>query len=155
MVSNVPGTVIRSPTDSSGPRVLSKARSLLVVIGSVLMNACTFTRDHVSSDTLVTQPLTRIFPLWGIEDGVSVSMVSDNGASSSRRDAARAAAAGLVPDPPAARARAWVAAWCQARVAVPADGSAWTGATGAANSAIDATAARAGSSVERRSTARL
>ena len=57
-MSKVPGTVIRSPTDSSAPRVLSKARSLLVVIGAGAMNAWTLMAVHVSSELLVTQPLT-------------------------------------------------------------------------------------------------
>ena len=90
MVSNVPGTVIRSPTDSSGPRVAWNASSLLEVIGNSPMKACTLTADHTSSELLVTSPLTVTLPLFGIEDGVRVSMVSDSGASS-------AAAAGVRP----------------------------------------------------------
>ena len=82
MVSNVPGTVIRSPTDSSAPRVAWKASSLLEVIGNSPMNACTLTADQTSSELLVTSPLTVTLPLFGIEDGVRVSMVSDSGASS-------------------------------------------------------------------------
>jgi hypothetical protein len=86
-VSKVPGTVMRSPTDSSAPRVLSKARSLLVVIGSAAMKACTLTADHVSSELLVTQPLTITLPRWGIEDGVRESMVRESGASAAARTA--------------------------------------------------------------------
>src|SRR6478752_3948887 len=116
MVSNVPGTVIRSPTDSSAPRVAWNASSLLEVIGNSPMNACTLTADHTSSELLVTSPLTVTLPFFGIEDGVRVSMVSDSGASSAAADggtAGPAVAAGM-PHP------------------------------------SDATATRAGSSVERR-----
>ena len=95
-MSKVPGTVMRSPTDSSTPRVLSKARSLLVVIGSAPMKACTLTAVHVSSELLVTQPLTITLPLWGIEDGVRESIVSESGASAARTAGAGAGAgAGL------------------------------------------------------------
>ena len=128
MVSNVPGTVIRSPTDSSGPRVAWNASSLLEVIGNSPMNACTLTADHTSSELLVTSPLTVTLPLFGIEDGVRVSMVSDSGASS-------AAAAGQDAGPPLA----------------PAAGPAV--AAGMPHPS-DATATRAGSSVERRGTLR-
>ena len=130
MVSNVPGTVIRSPTDSSAPRVAWNASSLLDVIGNCPMNACTLTADHTSSELLVTSPLTVTLPLFGIEDGVRVSMVSDSGASSA------AAAGALRPPLPAA---------------APAAGPA---VTAGMPHPSDATATRAGSSVERRGTLR-
>ena len=69
MVSKVPGAVIRSPTDSSTPRVLSKSRSAVVVMGSAPMKVCTLTNDQISSLVLVTQPLTRTLPWRGIEEG--------------------------------------------------------------------------------------
>ena len=128
MVSNVPGTVIRSPTDSSAPRVAWNASSLLEVIGNSPMNACTLTADHTSSELLVTSPLTVTLPLFGIEDGVRVSMVSDSGASSAAAAGDGAAAA-----------------------AAPAAGPAV--AAGMPHPS-DATATRAGSSVERRGTLR-
>src|SRR5215207_2201670 len=128
MVTNVPGAVIRSPTYSSGSRVLSKARSVESVIGSGLMNACTLIADQVSSDSLVTQPLIRTLPFWGIEDGVSCSIVIDSGASPSARAAAGPVAAAGPAESPMAR---------------PVD------RTGSA------TTARAGSSVDRRGTPRL
>ena len=124
MVSNVPGTVIRSPTDSSGPRVAWNASSLLEVIGNCPMNACTLTADHTSSELLVTSPLTVTLPLLGIEEGVRVSMVSDSGASSA---AAAGSTAGAAAGPAVA-----------AGMPHPSD----------------ATATRAGSSVERRGTLR-
>ena len=131
MVSNVPGTVIRSPTDSSAPRVAWNASSLLEVIGNSPMNACTLTADHTSSELLVTSPLTVTLPLFGIEDGVRVSMVSDSGASS-----AAAAGAGAAPPPH----RRWPAAGPAVAAGMP--------------HPSDATATRAGSSVERRGTLR-
>src|SRR5215203_855662 len=124
MVSNVPGTVIRSPTDSSGPLVAWNASSLLEVIGNSPTKACTLTADHTSSELLVTSPLTVTLPLFGIEDGERVSMVRESGASS----AAEAGAA-----------------------ATPAAGPA---VTAGMPHPSDATATRAGSSVERRGTLR-
>ena len=135
MVSKVPGTVIRSPTDSSAPRVLSKARSLLVVIGFGAMKACTLMAVHVSSELLVTQPLTRTLPCWGIEDGVRVSIVSESGASSAADALGPAAGPATVP---AAGA-----------------GSAVAGGAIRPVRPREANAARAGSSVVRRGTLRL
>ena len=76
----------------------------------------------------MTSPLTVTLPLFGIEDGVRVSMVSDSGASS-----AAAAGAGAAP------------------TAAPTAGPAV--AAGMPHPS-DATATRAGSSVERRGTLR-
>jgi hypothetical protein len=135
MVSKVPGTVIRSPTDSSGPRVLWNASSLLEVIGNRPMKACTLTADHTSSELLVTQPLTRTLPCCGIEAGVSVSMVRESGASPSAGAAALAAAGGAGAG--AGRAAAGVAS-PRPNVA-----------------AATAAPTRAGSSVEARGTPRL
>src|SRR6476661_8913649 len=123
MVSNVPGTVIRSPTDSSAPRVAWKASSLLDVIGNSPMNACTLTADQTSSESLVTIPLTVTLPLFGIEDGVRASMVSVSGASFVAAVGDGAAAAAPAAGPAVA-----------AGMPHPSD----------------ATATRAGSSVERR-----
>ena len=130
MVSNVPGTVIRSPTDSSGPRVAWNASSLLEVMGNSPTKACTLTADHTSSELLVTSPLTVTLPFFGIEDGVRVSMVSDSGASST---AGGTAGATVVPS------------------VVPTMGPA---AAAGMPHPSDATATRAGSSVERRGTLR-